>query len=134
MSTGHQPLGSGLAATLGITAWELIGEDRARAEMPVSEVILQPFGIVHGGALATLAETLASRATYEHVGPDLGAFGQTNETTFLRAIRSGTITALGHARHRGRTTWVWDVEMTDENSRLCALSRVIIAIRPLKRD
>jgi uncharacterized protein (TIGR00369 family) len=108
-------------------------EGEARVRVPVSERLLQPFGLVHGGVYATLAETLASKATHEAVQADgMMAIGLSNSTTFLRSVTEGHITAEGRPRHRGRTTWVWDIEMTDENDRLCALSRVVIAVRPLR--
>jgi 1,4-dihydroxy-2-naphthoyl-CoA hydrolase len=119
-----------LVGTLGISGYERLAEDRARAELPVTPRVLQPYGIVHGGAYASLAETLASRATYEAVGPELVAIGQSNDTSFLRAVTAGTVHAEGHARHRGRSSWVWDVEMRDDEGRLCALSRLTIAVRP----
>jgi uncharacterized protein (TIGR00369 family) len=53
-----------------------------------------------------------------------------NHSTFLRPIGQGTIHAVARRRHRGRTTWVWDVELTDDEERLCAVSRVTIAVRP----
>jgi 1,4-dihydroxy-2-naphthoyl-CoA hydrolase len=108
-------------------------EGEARARVPVSERLLQPAGLLHGGVYATLAETVASRATFLAVRADgMIAMGQSNATTFLRSVRDGTINASGVARHRGRTTWVWDVEMSDDDGRLCALSRVVIAVRPLR--
>jgi 1,4-dihydroxy-2-naphthoyl-CoA hydrolase len=119
---------------LGITGFERPSDELARAEMPVEAPILQPFGIVHGGAYAALAETVTSRATYEAVGPDLGAFGQSNNCSFLRSVSAGVVRAEARARHRGRTTWIWDVEMRDDEGRLCALSRVAIAVRPLRPD
>lgn len=122
----------GLTDALGITGYEHPSEELARARMPVSPAVLQPLGIVHGGAYAALAETVTSRATWDVVGPDNGAFGQANDTSFLRAVREGTITAEARARHRGRTTWVWEVELSDAEGRLCALSRVTIAVRPLR--
>lgn len=118
---------------LGIGEFEREGEDRARASMPVHAGVRQPAGIVHGGAYAALAETVCSRATFEVVGPGDGAFGQSNDTSFLRSISSGAVHATAVARHRGRTTWVWEVEMHDDDGRLCALSRVTIAVRPLRR-
>lgn len=118
-----------LGATLGIGGYERSGEDLARAELPVTPRVLQPYGIVHGGAYAALAETLASRATYEAVGPEVVAMGQSNDTSFLRAVSGGTVYAEGRARHRGRTSWIWDVEMRDDEGRLCALSRLTIAVR-----
>jgi uncharacterized protein (TIGR00369 family) len=56
--------------------------------------------------------------------------GQANDTTFLRPISDGQINATAHPRHRGRTTWVWDVEIADDEGRVCALSRMTIAVRP----
>ncbi len=61
-----------------------------------------------------------------------------NNTSFLRPISAGTIHALATRRHRGRTTWVWDVDITDDEERLCASSRTCgAAVRPpeaLSRD
>jgi uncharacterized protein (TIGR00369 family) len=58
------------------------------------------------------------------------AIGQANDTTFLRPIAAGHINASATPRHRGRTTWVWDVEITDDEGRVCALARMTIAVRP----
>jgi 1,4-dihydroxy-2-naphthoyl-CoA hydrolase len=120
-----------LDETLGIEGFEYDGEATARGRMPVTDAIKQPFGIVHGGAFATLAESVCSRATYESVGPENVAMGQSNETTFLRPATAGEVTAVATARHRGRTSWVWDVEMSDSEGRLCALTRMLIAVRPM---
>ena len=59
-----------------------------------------------------------------------GAQGLANQTSFLRPILAGTVHAVARRRHRGRTTWVWEVEMTDDEDRLCALVRMTIAVRP----
>ncbi len=133
MSVGERPLpDETLERSLGLEAFGTDEDGVARGRMAVSDRVKQPFGIVHGGAYASLAESVTSRATYEEVGPGSGAFGQSNHTTFLRPVSAGTIDAVAHARHRGRTSWVWDVEMTDEQGRLCAISRLIIAVRPLE--
>ena len=132
---GSAPAGEGgdfLPGLLGITAYEHPNEGLARAELPVTRKICQPYGIVHGGAYAALAETIASRATWEVVGPELAAFGQSNDTSFLRAVSAGTLRAEARARHRGSTTWVWEVEVSDDQGRLCALSRMTIAVRPMR--
>ncbi len=97
----------------------------------MTDSIRQPFGIVHGGAYASLAESLCSRATFEAVGPENIALGQSNDTKFLRPCSSGTVSAVATARHRGRTSWVWDVEMSDDEGRLLALTRMTIAVRPM---
>jgi uncharacterized protein (TIGR00369 family) len=124
----------GLGGTLGFTDYEHLAADEAAMNLPVTPKVLQPYGIVHGGAYAALAESLTSRATYETVGPDNVAFGQTNDTSFLRPVFSGTVHAEGRAVHRGSTTWVWDVQMRDDDDKLCAVSRVTIAVRPFRRD
>lgn len=119
-----------LDRTLGLVGYERESEALARGRMPVTDAIKQPFGIVHGGAFASLAESVTSRATYETVRPESIAMGQSNQTTFLRPVSDGVIEAVATARHRGRTTWVWDVEIFDGEGRLCALSRMTIAVRP----
>ena len=86
---------------------------------------------MHGGVYASIAEALASFGTNVGVIPtgDIG-LGMSNHSTFVRSIREGTIHAAARRIHRGRTTWVWDVELTDDDGRLCAVSRVMIAVRP----
>jgi len=132
MTGPPEPLSHTLPEVLGISGYERDGDDSASARMAVTDAVRQPFGIVHGGAYASLAETICSRATYEVVGPELGAFAQVNETAFLRPVSAGTVHAAARARHIGKTSWVWDVEMTDDQGRLSALSRVVIAVRPIR--
>jgi 1,4-dihydroxy-2-naphthoyl-CoA hydrolase len=108
-----------------------VGPELARARTEVVQHHKQPYGIVHGGVYAAMAETIASHATAEAViGDGNIAMGMSNSTTFMRPITSGAIHAEARSRHRGRTTWVWDVEMSDDDGRVCALSRVTIAVRP----
>jgi 1,4-dihydroxy-2-naphthoyl-CoA hydrolase len=127
-----QPGRDALGELLGFEYLEA-PEGEAHARLTVNDHHLQPGGVVHGGVYATLAEGAASRATFEAVREEgMVAMGQSNSTTFLRSVRDGGIDARGRARHRGKTTWVWDVEMSDDDGRLCALSRVVIAIRPLR--
>jgi 1,4-dihydroxy-2-naphthoyl-CoA hydrolase len=101
--------------------------------VPVRDYVLQPVGLVHGGVYASIAEALASVGTNVAVVPEGNiGLGMSNHSTFLRSVRSGTIHAVARPRHRGRTTWVWDVELTDDEGRSCAVSRVTIAVRPLR--
>jgi uncharacterized protein (TIGR00369 family) len=77
-----------------------------------------------------MAEAMASMATYFAVHQDgKSAQGLSNQTSFLRPITEGTIHAVARRRHRGRTTWVWEVDVTDDADRLCALVRMTIAVR-----
>ena len=105
------------------------------AEVEIGPQHLQPAGLVHGGVLASIAETLASMGTWIAVQADgMSAQGLSNQTSFLRPLFSGKIHATATPRHRGRTTWVWEVEITDDDERLCALVRMTIAVRPLPQD
>jgi uncharacterized protein (TIGR00369 family) len=117
------------AELLGIEYLEL-GGDEARARLPVTDDLRQPVGLVHGGVFSTLAEAVTSRATYEVVRREgMAAIGQSIETTFIRPITEGHVNAVARRRHGGRTTWIWDVEIGDDNGRLCALARMTIAVR-----
>jgi 1,4-dihydroxy-2-naphthoyl-CoA hydrolase len=108
------------------------GDDVVRGRIPVTERVLQPAGVVHGGVYCTLAESLCSAATFAAVAADgMIAMGQANSATFLRPISAGSVNAEARVRHRGRTTWVWDVEVTDDEGRACALVRMTIAVRPV---
>jgi 1,4-dihydroxy-2-naphthoyl-CoA hydrolase len=107
-----------------------VGEDTATAEASNSERVCQRFGLVHRGVYPALAEMLAAEATVHHVWPAGNrAMGLSNNTSFLRPIISGTIHAVGCALHRGRTTWVWNVDLRDDAGSVCAMSRVTIGLR-----
>ncbi|MGH2840249.1 MAG: PaaI family thioesterase [Solirubrobacteraceae bacterium] len=107
-------------------------DESVRARVPVQDKLRQPFGLVHGGVMTAIAETLASVGTAVAVVPEgNAAMGLSNQTSFVRPIVEGTIHALATRRHRGRTTWIWDVEISDDAGRLCALSRMTIAVRPI---
>ena len=107
-----------------------IGDEEVVARVPVRDEILQPAGLVHGGVFASMAESMTSIATWLAVHETgKSAMGQSNQTSFLRPITSGTIHATGRRRHRGKTTWVWEVDITDDEGRLCALVRMTVAVR-----
>ncbi len=107
-----------------------LSDEEVTARVPVRDEIKQPAGLVHGGVFASIAESIASTATYLAVSDDgRTAQGLSNQTSFLRPIRDGKIHAVARRRHRGRTTWVWEVEITDDQGRLCALVRMTIAVR-----
>jgi 1,4-dihydroxy-2-naphthoyl-CoA hydrolase len=127
--TSSEAAPEGFAGFAGVE-WLGIDEDEARARIAVSEHHKQPYGLVHGGVYTTLAESVSSAATATLAGGEMAALGMSNDTTFLRPITDGHINAVARRRHGGRTTWIWDVEMTDDEGRLCALSRMTIAVRP----
>jgi uncharacterized protein (TIGR00369 family) len=107
-----------------------VDEDEVRAQVRVRDELLQPAGLVHGGVFASMAESITSIATWLAVqGEGKSAQGLSNQTSFLRPIVAGTIHAIARRRHRGRTTWVWEVDITDDQDRLCALVRMTVAVR-----
>jgi len=121
----------GFDALYGLEFLELTPEV-AVGRIPVRDELLQPFGLVHGGVYAAVAESLASHGTgLAALSEGKVAMGMSNHTSFVRPITAGTINARATRRHGGRTTAVWDVEITDAADRLCALSRVTIAIREI---
>jgi uncharacterized protein (TIGR00369 family) len=133
MSTGDElglPAERTMMGTLGL---ELEGEENGtvRGRMPVRDQILQPYGLVHGGAILALAETLASYGTAVGVRDEGNlALGQEINASLMRPISSGYVNGVATVRRRGRTAWVWEVEITDDEGRLCALVRATIAVRP----
>jgi 1,4-dihydroxy-2-naphthoyl-CoA hydrolase len=109
-----------------------ITEEQVRACVAVRDQLKQPAGLVHGGVYASMAEAMASLATGMTVlEQGMTAVGLSNSTSFLRPLTGGTVHAQATRLHRGRTTWVWDVRFTDDADRLCALTRMTIAVRPL---
>jgi len=105
-------------------------ETEAHAQVAVRDELRQPAGLVHGGVFASIAETMASMATWMAVHEQgMTAQGLSNQTSFLRPIVDGTIHATAKRRHKGRTTWVWEVDITDDQGRLCALVRMTVAVR-----
>jgi len=115
---------------LGFELVELT-DGRVRARFAAERRGQQPFGLVHAGAYMALAESMASVATYQAVAEEGNiAVGQANDNHFLRPVTEGYVHAEGTPIHRGRTSWVWDIRFTDDQDRLCAMSRVTIAVRP----
>jgi 1,4-dihydroxy-2-naphthoyl-CoA hydrolase len=121
---------TGFGELLGVE-WLSFDPDDARARIKIEDHHLQPFGVVHGGVYCSLAESICSAAAYYAVREDdQVAMGHSNDTTFMRSIADGHVNATARTRHRGRSTWIFDVEMTDDEGRVCALARIVIAIRP----
>jgi uncharacterized protein (TIGR00369 family) len=117
-------------ANIGFVVDEGDEVGQCAGRLAVTPKVCQPMGIIHGGVYAAMAETLASQGTARGVLPaGKVPLGMSNNTSFLRPVSEGSVTASAHAIHRGRTTWVWDVEMRDDEGRLCATSRVTIAVR-----
>jgi 1,4-dihydroxy-2-naphthoyl-CoA hydrolase len=119
----------GPAVAFGLVYGEVTAE-RVEASVPVEAPVQQPFGLVHGGVYSSIAESICSSATAVAVASEGKiAMGQSNSATFLRPITEGTVHAVAIRRHAGRTTWLWDVDFTDDDGRLAATVRMTIAVR-----
>lgn len=123
-----------LMEALGIEIVELSPE-KVVATMPVNEATRQPFGLLHGGASVALAETVASVGTYNLIDPVRQfTVGLEINANHIRGKRDGVVTAVGTPLHKGRTTMVWDIKLTDEEGKLICVSRCTIAIIDIKTE
>ena len=101
-----------------------------RGRVSVRDELMQAAGAVHGGVYGAISEALACCGTDAGVGGNgRRAVGLSNLTTTFHPITGGTIHATAVRRHRGRTTWVWEVEISDDEQRRCAVARVTVAVR-----
>jgi 1,4-dihydroxy-2-naphthoyl-CoA hydrolase len=115
------------------TEWIADDPDAARVRLRFRDELCQPAGLMHGGVISSLVESVCSRATFQAVRGEGGqAMGQSISVSFLRPITAGAAEVEARARHRGRTTWVWEVEVRDGEGRLAALAQMTIAVRPTR--
>jgi uncharacterized protein (TIGR00369 family) len=113
------------------TEWIDDDLEHARARIPMRDDLRQPVGLLHGGVMSSLVESVCSRATALAVLDEgMMAMGQSIDVSFIRPITKGHAEVTARARHRGRTTWVWEAEVRDAEDRLCALAQMTIAVRP----
>jgi len=121
-------LGPGtLAERMGIELTE-IGQKRLVARMPV-EGNTQPYGLLHGGASAVLAETLGSIGAQLSGGPGIQALGIELSCTHHRAVRSGYVTGVAAPIHVGRTVATYEIVISDEHGRRVCTSRLTCLLR-----
>lgn len=117
-----------IGEVLGIEFTHL-SKDRVEARMPVDGRTHQPFGILHGGASVVLAETVCSVGAWLNVDyKTQAAVGLEINANHLRAVRSGWVTGSATPVHRGATTQVWEVRITNEEGKLTCLSRCTLAV------
>jgi 1,4-dihydroxy-2-naphthoyl-CoA hydrolase len=113
------------------TEWLSDDPDDARVRLSLRDDLRQPFGLLHGGVMSSPVESVCSRATALAVmGDGMLAMGQSISVSFIRPITKGNAEVEAKARHRGRTTWVWDAAVKDSDGKLCALAQMTIAVRP----
>ncbi|HWB69355.1 MAG TPA: PaaI family thioesterase [Solirubrobacterales bacterium] len=131
MAEDPRGLQSHFDALLG-TEWLDDDPEHARVRLPLRDELRQPVGLLHGGVMSTLVESICSRATALAVFEQgMAAMGQSISVSFIRPITEGAAEVTAKARHRGRTTWVWSAEVTDSEGRLCATAQMTIAVRPI---
>ena len=103
----------------------------ARARVPMRRELAQPFGPMHGGVYSSGIEGLCSLATAVAVWDEgMFAVGQSINVNFVRPVTEGAAEVRARARHRGRTTWIWEAEVLDDEGRLCATAMMTMAVRP----
>jgi 1,4-dihydroxy-2-naphthoyl-CoA hydrolase len=106
-----------------------LGDNYIKATMPVNDKTKQPYGLLHGGASAALAETLGSAASALVI--DLSKWicvGMEINANHIRAVKEGIVTATCSPLHLGATSHVWDIKITDEKNKLVCVSRLTVAI------
>ena len=114
-------------ATLGIEFLE-VGDDFIKARVPVDKRTVQPYGILHGGVSVVLAETLGSCGAsacapdgYRCVGLDINA-------NHIKGATSGWVTGIARPVHVGRTTQVWQIDLSNDAGELTCVSRLTMAV------
>jgi 1,4-dihydroxy-2-naphthoyl-CoA hydrolase len=113
------------------TEWLSDDPADARVRLRIRDELRQPFGLMHGGVMSTLIESICSRATAGAVyDQGMAAMGQSINVSFVRPVTEGGVEVRAKARHRGRSTWLWQAEVVNDDGKVCALAQMTIAVRP----
>lgn len=120
--------GTGVHAALDIEVIEATTE-RVVARVPVGDKVHQPYGILHGGVSALMAESCASIGAAVTAGPTKLVMGTELNASHLRSMDSGILTATATPLRVGRTMQVWSIDLTDEAGRLICVARCTLAVR-----
>lgn len=105
------------------------GADYLKAEMPMTNKCRQPYGILHGGASAVLAESLGSLAANLCVNPQTQyCVGQSINASHLSSVREGTVKASARPVHLGRRSQVWQIDITNEAGKPVCATRLTMAV------
>ena len=118
-------------AQLGIEFLE-IGDDFIRARVPVDGRTRQPFGILHGGVSVVLAETLGSCGAHYSAPDGHRAVGLDINANHLKATSSGWVTGITRPVHRGRSTQVWQIDLSNDKGELTCVSRITMAVLEIR--
>ncbi|HXB29638.1 MAG TPA: hotdog fold thioesterase [Puia sp.] len=117
---------------LGIKFTE-VGENYLKASMPVDQRTRQAYGLLHGGASVTLAETVGSVASVMVVDPELYfCVGVEINANHLRSVKEGFVIATAIPLHIGMSSHVWDIKIIDKNEKLICVSRLTVYVKKKK--
>lgn len=115
--------------------WTELGSNFIKAKMPVDNRTRQPYGLLHGGASCTLAETIGSVASAMVVDHSkFACVGMEINANHVRSAREGFVTGIAMPLHLGSNTHVWDIKISDEAGNLVCISRLTVAIIPKKES
>jgi 1,4-dihydroxy-2-naphthoyl-CoA hydrolase len=150
MDFSNEEVVAHINATRSGSVWEMLDislvsadKDKVVATMPIGPQHRQQVGYLHGGVSVVLAESVASLGTVLNIDASRQmAFGLEINANHLRPKRDGQLTAVATPLHKGRTTHVWDIKISDEHGKLVCISRCTVAVvdrppdngNPLIRD
>jgi 1,4-dihydroxy-2-naphthoyl-CoA hydrolase len=123
------PQGPNVNDQLDIKVTEL-SPDKVVMQVEVGPKVHQPYGILHGGVSALMAEGAASIGGAVSVGPDQIVVGTELNCSHLRSMSSGTLTATALPIRKGRTVHVWGIELRDQDDRLICVARCTLQVLP----
>ncbi len=119
-----------LMETLSIEYTE-IGKDHLIAKMPVNSKVYQPDGVLHGGAMVALAESVGSAAAIVFLDPSkFHIRGIEISANHVKSVKSGFVYATAKPLHLGKTTQVWDIKITDDDNRLISAVKLTTLALP----
>ncbi|MBC5838662.1 PaaI family thioesterase [Flavobacterium muglaense] len=122
-----------LMRTLNITYTD-VGEDFLVATMPVTPLVHQPMGLLHGGASVALAESVGSAASMLFINPELSEVrGIEISANHLKAKRNGIVTATAKIVHKGSSIHLWEIRITDERGSLISLCKLTNMVLPKRK-
>ena len=108
-----------------------VGENWIEATMPVDHRTTQPFGLLHGGVSVALAETIGSLAGFLCIEEDQVALGLDINANHLRPVKKGFVTAKATPIALSQNNHVWQIDIRDEQDKLCCVSRLTLSIKYL---
>jgi 1,4-dihydroxy-2-naphthoyl-CoA hydrolase len=115
--------------------WTELGDNFLKMSMPVNNTTRQPYGFLHGGASCVLAETVGSVGSALVIDRDkFYCVGLEINANHLKSVTDGIVTATARPLHLGKTTHVWDIRLHDEREKLFCVSRLTVAIVPIKKE